>query len=63
MAPHLSDDIRCSGARSVTIEPVREGGLVTFYVYRGDTLVRACPSVGMAEEVAAGVRAELAVSQ
>lgn len=26
-----------------------------FYVYRGDTLVRVCPSRGMAEEVAAGL--------
>lgn len=24
-----------------------------FYVYRGDTLVRVCPSIGMAREVAA----------
>lgn len=26
-----------------------------FYVYRGDTLVRVCPSIGMAREVAAGL--------
>jgi hypothetical protein len=25
-----------------------------FYVYRGDHLVRVCPSIGMAHEVAAG---------
>lgn len=24
-----------------------------FYVYRGDTLIRVCPSIGMAREVAA----------
>lgn len=26
-----------------------------FYVYDGDRLVRVCPSIGMAREVAAGV--------
>lgn len=26
-----------------------------FYVYRGDALVRICPSIGMAREVAAGL--------
>jgi hypothetical protein len=26
-----------------------------FYVYHGDKLVRVCPSIGMAREVAAGV--------
>jgi hypothetical protein len=25
-----------------------------FYVYRGEKLVRVCPSIGMAREVAAG---------
>lgn len=28
-----------------------------FYVYRGDALVRVCPSIGMAREVAAGAAA------
>lgn len=26
-----------------------------FYVFRGDTLARVCPSIGMAREVAAGL--------
>lgn len=26
-----------------------------FYVYRGEKLVRVCPSIGMAREVAAGL--------
>jgi hypothetical protein len=26
-----------------------------FYVYRGDVLVRVCPSIGMAREVAASL--------
>ena len=26
-----------------------------FYVYQGDTLIRVCPSLGMAQEVAAGL--------
>ncbi len=26
-----------------------------FYVYRGETLIRVCPSIGMAREVAAGL--------
>lgn len=53
-APHLTDDIRCSAPNCVTIEPVRESYGVDFYVYRGDTLIRVCPSIGMAREVAAG---------
>lgn len=28
-----------------------------FYVYSGQRLVRVCPSIGMAREVAAGARA------
>lgn len=35
---------------------VRESYGSDFYVYAGDKLVRVCPSRGMAEEVAAGVR-------
>lgn len=53
-APHLTGDIRCSSPRVVTIEPVRESYGTDFYVYRGDTLLRVCPSIGMAREVAAG---------
>jgi hypothetical protein len=26
-----------------------------YYVYRGEKLIRVCPSIGMAREVAAGV--------
>lgn len=26
-----------------------------FYVYRGEKLIRVCPSIGMAREVAAGL--------
>lgn len=26
-----------------------------FYIYSGDTLVRVCPSIGMAREIAAGL--------
>lgn len=39
----------------VRIVEVRESYGSDFYVYRGDTLVRVCPSIGMAREVAAGV--------
>lgn len=28
---------------------------IEYYVYRGETLIRVCPSLGMAREVAAGV--------
>ena len=38
----------------ITIEPVREAYGIDYYVYAGDKLVRVCPSVGMAREVAAG---------
>lgn len=39
----------------VTIHKVRESYGFDYYVYRGETLVRACPSEGMAREVAAGL--------
>ena len=45
----------------ITIHPVRAvtapgyPPCVEYYVYRGDTLVRVCPSIGMAREVAAGL--------
>lgn len=36
---------------------VREPYGSDFYVYRGDKLIRVCPSIGMAREVAAGAAA------
>jgi hypothetical protein len=39
----------------IQIIPVKESYGTDFYVYRGDTLVRVCPSIGMAREVAAGL--------
>lgn len=33
---------------------VRESYGSDFYVYLGDKLIRVCPSIGMAREVAAG---------
>lgn len=39
----------------VQIIEVRESYGSDFYVYSGDTLVRVCPSIGMAREVAAGL--------
>lgn len=39
----------------VQIIEVREAYGSDFYVYRDDTLVRVCPSIGMAREVAAGL--------
>lgn len=46
------------------LQPIFTSGVVAcfemgreFYVYRGDTLVRVCPSLGMAREVAAGAAA------
>lgn len=44
-------------APAVTIVPIREAYGVDYYVYCGDTLVRVCPSMGMAQEVAAGAGA------
>lgn len=38
----------------VSIVEVRESYGSDFYVYAGDKLVRVCPSIGMAREVAAG---------
>lgn len=38
----------------VEIVPVRESYGTDYYVYAGDKLVRVCPSIGMAREVAAG---------
>ena len=40
----------------ITIHEVREAHGSDFYVYRGDKLVRVCPSLGMAREVAAGAQ-------
>ena len=39
----------------VAIWEVTEAYGSDFYVYDGDRLVRACPSIGMAREVAAGL--------
>lgn len=39
----------------IQIVEVREAYGSDFYVYRGDRLVRVCPSIGMAREVAAGL--------
>jgi hypothetical protein len=39
---------------TITIETVRESYGLDYYVYSGDTLIRVCPSIGMAREVAAG---------
>lgn len=38
----------------VSIVRVDEPGFSEFYVYNGGRLVRVCPSIGMAREVAAG---------
>lgn len=40
---------------TITIHEVREVCGSDFYVYAGDRLVRVCPSLGMAREVAAGL--------
>jgi hypothetical protein len=40
---------------SITIHEVREAHGSDFYVYAGTKLVRVCPSLSMAREVAAGV--------
>lgn len=38
----------------IQIIEVRETYGTDFYVYAGDKLLRVCPSIGMAREVAAG---------
>jgi hypothetical protein len=40
---------------TITIHEVREAYGSDWYVYAGDRLVRVCPSLGMAREVAAGL--------
>lgn len=40
---------------SIAIIEVRESYGSDFYVYLGSKLVRVCPSIGMAREVAAGL--------
>jgi hypothetical protein len=40
----------------VTIHKVRESYGYDFHVYKGKRLVRVCPSIGMAREVAAGAK-------
>jgi hypothetical protein len=48
--------------RRVTIHPCRAvtapgfPPCVEYQVYQGDRLIRVCPSLGMAREVAAGLR-------
>lgn len=41
--------------QAVTIWAVTEAHGSDFYVYDGSTLVRVCPSIGMAREVAAAL--------
>ena len=41
----------------VQIIRVRESYGFDYYVYKGETLIRVCPSIGMAREVAAGAAA------
>lgn len=41
----------------VSIEKVRESYGFDYYVYVGDKLIRVCPSLAMAREVAAGYAA------
>lgn len=43
------------GNQMIRIVPVKEPYGFDFYVYKGATLVRVCPSEGMANEVAAGL--------
>jgi hypothetical protein len=43
------------GKHMVQIIEIQEAYGTDFYVYRGETLVRVCPSLGMAREVAAGL--------
>ncbi len=38
----------------VQIIRVRESYGFDYYVYKGEKLIRVCPSIGMAREVAAG---------
>ena len=40
---------------TVQIIEVRESYGSDFYVYQDDQLIRVCPSIGMANEVAAGL--------
>ena len=40
---------------TVQIIEVRESYGSDFYVYQDDRLIRVCPSIGMANEVAAGL--------
>lgn len=39
----------------VQIVKVKESYGFDFYAYKGETLIRVCPSEGMAREVAAGL--------
>lgn len=42
-------------SRYTIVEVVRESYGSDFYVYAGENLVRVCPSIGMAREIAAGL--------
>ena len=42
-------------SKTVQIVEVREPYGSDFYVYQGERLVRVCPSIGMAREIAAGL--------
>lgn len=42
-------------ASMVQIIPIQEAHGTDYYVYAGEKLVRVCPSIGMAREVAAGL--------
>lgn len=39
----------------VQIIEIKESYGSDFYVYKGEKLIRVCPSIGMAREVAAGL--------
>ena len=39
----------------IEIYQIEESYGPDFYVYQGDKLIRVCPSIGMAHEIAAGL--------
>lgn len=39
---------------SVSIMEIRDTDVSEYFVYAGDKLLRVCPSIGMAHEIAAG---------
>lgn len=53
--PFISHRVACV-YRSGSVAIIRQGiENPEFYVYSGDRLVRVCPSIGMAQEVAASL--------